>query len=229
MGAKQDYIGQRFGKLVALRYGDHQGGKRLWCFRCDCGREIQRRLSRVKAARSPCCGCSIRSSNHPSNSMGQSKHGLHATRIYRIWHGMIHRCHNEGDKRYHDYGGRGISVEWPDFTSFADWAFSNGYAENLQIDRVDNDGNYGPANCRFVTPLQNMQNTRRSRLLEFPDGTLSLAAASRRFGVHPATLSARIKSGMTPQEAATQSRPLGFANPQVKQKMRERILAKKSP
>ena len=72
----------------------------------------------------------------------------------------MHRCENPKREKYKIYGGRGISVceEWRNPVAFMDWAYSNGYAPGLQLDRIDNDGNYCPENCRFVTPSQNSCN-----------------------------------------------------------------------
>jgi len=81
-------------------------------------------------------------------------------RIYCAWVNMRTRCNNSKSKKYHRYGGRGIAVceEWSSSKNFIEWALSSGYADGLQIDRIDNDGNYCPENCRWVTPFENSQN-----------------------------------------------------------------------
>ena len=81
-------------------------------------------------------------------------------RLYGLWNSMLHRCENPKREKFKIYGARGISVceEWHDPTVFMDWAYANGYSPRLQLDRVDNDGNYCPENCRFVTPSQNSCN-----------------------------------------------------------------------
>lgn len=94
------------------------------------------------------------------------KHGMGETKIYRVWSSMKTRCYNKNTHYYHQYGARGIVVcnEWKkDFLEFFNWAVKNGYEEGLQIDRVDNDKDYMPNNCRFVTCQINSQNTRRSK------------------------------------------------------------------
>ncbi len=89
------------------------------------------------------------------------RHGLKHHPLYQVWANMKQRCHNERHIQYPEYGGRSIGVcqEWQnDFLFFYDWAIENGWAEGLEIDRKDNDGNYSPDNCRFVTRRINAVN-----------------------------------------------------------------------
>lgn len=89
-------------------------------------------------------------------------HGESKTRLYVIWGGMVRRCKNCNCKEYKNYGERGIEIcnEWMDFLSFKEWSIKNGYMDLLEIDRIDNDGNYEPSNCRWVTKRINSINTR---------------------------------------------------------------------
>lgn len=92
------------------------------------------------------------------------KHGKSNTRLYGIWYNMNYRCYNHKDTMYDYYGGRGIEVcdEWRyDFMAFYNWAVANGYSDELTIDRVDNDGNYEPDNCRWATWKEQSRNKRR--------------------------------------------------------------------
>jgi len=91
-------------------------------------------------------------------------HGKSQERVYRIWKHIKQRCSNPKNENYMDYGGRGISVctsWWVSFVNFYEWAMENGYANNLEIDRIDNNGNYEPENCRWITHAENMENRKR--------------------------------------------------------------------
>ena len=85
------------------------------------------------------------------------------TRLYTVWKGMRQRCANPNRSNYRYYGGRGISVcdEWSDYRLFSIWANRNGYSDKLTIDRIDNDGDYRPDNCRFITRCAQSRNTRK--------------------------------------------------------------------
>ena len=111
------------------------------------------------------CGCKehvIKQDNLyiSGHNISNLKHGLQNTRLYHIWESMKQRCLNSNNKRYKDYGGRGITIcdEWLEFIPFRDWSLSNGYADNLTIDRINNNGNYEPSNCRFLSKKENNRN-----------------------------------------------------------------------
>ena len=88
-------------------------------------------------------------------------HGKSSTKLYKKWEDLKSRCLNKNNRNFHNYGGRGITVciEWlKDYMNFYNWAVLNGYTEGLQIDRINNDGNYEPNNCRFITHAENNRN-----------------------------------------------------------------------
>lgn len=93
------------------------------------------------------------------------KHNLSNTRIYGVWEGMVSRTQNPNNRAYKWYGGRGIKLyeDWKTFINFYNWAMSSGYKDELTIDRIDNDGNYEPGNCRWVTYTENRKNVGRKR------------------------------------------------------------------
>lgn len=126
---------------------------------------------------------------------GNYKHGLRYTRLYRIWLQMKNRCFNSKTSRYSDYGGRGITVcdEWKDdFKAFYDWSISHGYADDLTIDRIENDGDYSPDNCRWATTYEQANNSRHCHYIEYKGEVHSLSEWSRILGVSSHLLSNRI-------------------------------------
>lgn len=149
--------GQKFGKLTALR----DSGKRtlehkyvIWVCLCACGNFTETSSSSLRSGGTRSCGCLRRENGFKR----MFKHGEARTRLYRIWKSMKSRCCNLKAHNYKRYGKRGIQVciEWKeDFLSFRNWALNNGYTNNLTIDRIDNDGNYEPSNCQWITQSEN--------------------------------------------------------------------------
>ena len=111
-------------------------------------------------------------------------------RLYRIWKFMRYRCERSSRKEYKNYGGRGISVceEWEDPLSFCKWSLENGYADGLQIDRINNDGNYNPSNCRWVTIKQNARNRRDTVTLTVDGVTHAAVEWAELLGINAVTL-----------------------------------------
>lgn len=110
---------------------------------------------------------------------------------------------NPHNKSFRRYGGRGISIcqEWLDFAVFRSWALASGYAEGLTIDRRDNDGNYEPGNCRWVTTREQNRNYSRNRMLTFNGKTQCVRDWAHELGINSATILFRLKSGKTTEEA----------------------------
>ena len=126
--------------------------------------------------------------------------------LYRVFNAMIERCSKPNVKNYHNYGGRGIKVcdEWiGNYQAFCDWALDNGYKKGLQIDRIDNNGNYEPSNCRWVTPKQNSNNTRFNTLLTYNGETHTMTEWAEITGINLTTLSSRINRGWSIEQSLT--------------------------
>lgn len=135
------------------------------------------------------------------------RHGNFGTRLYTIWRGMVSRCNDRNQARY---GGRGIKVckEWLDYVSFKNWAESNGYDDSLTIDRIDNDGNYEPSNCRWTDSKQQANNRRSNRVVTYKGESKTLQEWSDKLGIKTASLRYRLNN-WTIEKAM--SIPLGSA------------------
>lgn len=162
---RADVIGQVFGRLTVVAIRRLPVGKidrTMASVKCDCGAEKTVKLDLLKRGKTRSCGCLQKE----LASARRTTHGLSSHPLHVVWVGMIGRCHNKGNSKFKQYGERGISVcgEWRnDFQSFYDFSIKNGWHFGLQIDRIDNNGNYQPSNCRFVTCKENMANTRLLR------------------------------------------------------------------
>jgi len=132
----------------------------------------------------------------PKLSHGQSKRTRQkATAVYLCWASMKSRCLSPKDQRYPRYGGRGISVcdRWLEFENFL--TDMGERPRGRSLDRIDNDGNYEPGNCRWATQLEQQSNRRSNRLLTFRGETLCMTEWARRIGISAQALFTRLKRG----------------------------------
>jgi hypothetical protein len=129
----------------------------------------------------------------------------YGTKLYWVWNEMKKRCDRSYHKKYHRYGGRGIGIcpEWRSYSEFYKWAIGNGYSEGLSIDRIDNDGDYEPGNCRWATQLQQSRNTCQNVPIVAFGKSLLAGEWHEVTGIHKHTIETRIKNGMGPEDALT--------------------------
>lgn len=157
---KLNLIRKRFGRLSVIEYAGVKGHFSQWKCLCDCGNIVTVRGANLTSNATKSCGCLYGESDITHD-------GSH-TRLYRIWYGIIRRTEDSNRKEYANYGGRGITMctEWRlDFSSFREWALSNGYNDTLSIDRIDPNGNYCPENCRWASKSVQERNKRNTPLL----------------------------------------------------------------
>ena len=154
----KDLSNQKFGKLTVIEVDHFQNCKNsrrtFWKCRCECGNITVVRSDCLTSGNTQSCGCYNVTCRQKPNSIKKHK-------LYRVYWAMRERCYNTKGKHYNRYGERGIRVcdEWlKDYSVFYNWAISNGYKDGLSIDRIDNNGNYEPSNCRWVTMAEQQRN-----------------------------------------------------------------------
>lgn len=206
MGKRINLSGRRFGKLTVVEMAEpyhSPGGYKAtnWRCVCDCGKHTIVRTCNLRNGKSLSCGC-LR-----VESPNRKTHGQNGTRLYGVWKSIRQRCKNPSSSSYEDYGGRGIQIcaEWDhDFNLFYEWSLANGYQKGLTIDRIDNNGDYAPSNCRWTTLSVQGNNTRRNHFITYNGETLTVAQWAEKTGIKYHKLKDRInKLGWTAEKALT--------------------------
>jgi hypothetical protein len=156
--------GDRYGRLVIIQEAPKRGNFRYFECKCDCGNMKVVAMGALRKGVTKSCGCLMSEAKRMEKPCKWTENHEHVgTRLYRIWTDIKKRCLNSKSNAYKWYGGRGITIcnDWSNrFLAFREWALQNGYSDNLTIDRVDVNGNYEPANCRWIT-IQEQQKNRR--------------------------------------------------------------------
>lgn len=204
--------GQRFSswvvisllRITRISQGRERTERGCLC-RCDCSTEREVLLHDLTSGSSKSCGCLTPRSGDRSPS---HRHGGRGTRVYQIWSNMRDRCSNSRSKQFHNYGGRGIRVceRWQDFANFRG-DMGDPPSPKHSLDRIDNDGNYEPGNCRWATAREQRLNSRRVNYITLDGETLCLQDWCRRLGLNYSTASDRLKRGWPHERILGAGRP----------------------
>ena len=185
-------LGKKYGKLTVIDVAYRKNWLVYMDCLCDCGNRRAIEKGSILQGNTTSCGCNLKTQN-----------GMSHSRLYHVWRGIKNRCLNENSMYYADYGGRGITIceEWNNnFLSFYEWAINNGYDEKAErgkytIDRIDNNGDYSPQNCRFVDMSVQCNNKRNVVHVEYNGELKTLKECSELTGIKSETLRRRYHNG----------------------------------
>ena len=197
-----DIVGQTFNKLTAIApIGRNSFRDIIWLCICDCGTETTVLSHSIKSGNTKSCGCHRAKVSHNKAII----HGKSKTVEYKSWRSMINRCHNKNDLYFNDYGDRNITVCSKWLYSFPSFLADMGLRpQGKTLDRIDNDGNYTPENCRWATAEQQANNKRNNKYITHNGQTLTHAQWSRLLGGGASTVTQRIYRGWSKKRAVTQ-------------------------
>lgn len=205
----QKWVGKKFGRLTVIGFEkrEREGGGWNWVVQCECGAKKTVSPYSLKSGAVKSCGC-LRDETSRERFTKFKHKKEENKRLYAIFHGIKRRCYTKSEKRYKDYGGRGIKMcdEWINkedgFDRFVDWALENGYNETLTIDRIDVNGDYSPENCRWITLVDQANNKRETLWVDYRGEHIQLMVLCNRLGVSYDTAHDRIyKRGWTVERA----------------------------
>lgn len=167
MSKALDLKGRRFGRLTVLERAENDKYKNSrWVCECDCGAVKTLYGKDLKNGSARSCGCYRKEVLLEGRTHAHTyTHNMSNSRLYNVYRTMRQRCFNTNNPSYKNYGGRGVTVcgEWSRFEVFRDWALSNGYKEDLTIERINVNGNYCPENCTWIS-IEDQQRNRRNNV-----------------------------------------------------------------
>jgi len=189
----KDMTGKVCGRLTVIRgFGLNKDGRYQWLCKCECGNEVTVVGKQLRKG-TKSCGC-LRIAR---NSEAKRTHNASKNLVYRVWKSMRARCNCSTDKSYPNYGGRGIRV-------CDKWSGQNGYEnfiadmgprpEGMSIERLNNNGNYEPGNCKWATRAEQNRNSRRNIFVEYQGEKMIVKDAAKKMGVDYYTLITRVKT-----------------------------------
>lgn len=201
----QDLTGQRFGRFTVVgKSPEKVYGKPGWTCHCDCGSIRHLTRTALKGGAIQSCGC-YRLEILRENALRTKTHGRTRTYIFGAWRSMIDRCTKESHPAYHKYGGRGIAVcdRWLNSSVAFIEDMGERPTSDYSLDRIDNNGNYEPGNCRWATRTQQARNVRRNRYLEHRGESRCIGEWAEIYGLCRTVIRNRLVCGWSVEEALT--------------------------
>lgn len=182
----QAKVGEKFSRLTVIRVGRTDKPRRYYAIcDCECGKsDIPVQIARLKSGKTKSCGC--------FNKDQKTTHGLYYMPIYQRWAAMMDRCFNTKRNNFSEYGGRGITVcdRWKTPENFTS-DMSASFSEELQLDRIDTNGNYSPENCRWISQIENLGNRRNTVMITYKGETKNIQQWSESTGISKKNISTR--------------------------------------
>jgi len=171
-------VGKTFNQLTIIARSDpkRKTGRTMWLCQCTCGNKLEAEGYKIRSGHTKSCGCRLGKNLY--------KHGQYKTKIYTIWQAMKSRCFSKNGANYKNYGGRGIGVcdEWLNFEGFKK-DMGDSYKENLELDRIDNNGKYCKENCRWTTRKVQCNNTRVNAMVNYYGKKMTVSELADHLGV----------------------------------------------
>ncbi|MDP4459875.1 hypothetical protein QUD39_01190 [Staphylococcus hyicus] len=187
--------GYVFNDCKVIERVESKNKRAVWLCECFCGNRFIESGTRIRNGSKKSCGCLRKKKTRERNTT----HNKSQTRLYRIWCNMKARCNNSNNPAFDRYGGRGIKIcdEWnKSFDEFYKWAKISGYTNELTIERVDNDGNYEPDNCKWANYSIQGRNKRNNALSEYKGKLRTRAEIAELTGLSYGTIRRREQSGI---------------------------------
>lgn len=210
---KYSLVGKRFGRLIVLSQFVKNKTRFAHC-KCDCGKEFDTRCYHLKTGKTKSCGCLLEEWRNKNNR-------IYKKALYRIFKSMKDRCFNKSNKRFMNYGGRGISVcgEWSgSYANFEKWALKNGYKNGMSIERIDVNGNYCPENCKWIEFSEQANNKTNSFKIEYKGEIKTLRDWCKLFNLSYKGVWYRVKNGWGLEKAFSKKTPTGYCGTKKRRK-----------
>lgn len=199
MGKIKDMTGKKFEHCQVIGFsGLSNDNKATWECLCECGGVFVTTGKALRDGSSKSCGC-LKTKIILEASRKNRKHGETNNRLYNIWRGIKKRCYIPNDTSYKNYGAKGIKVcdEWLNsYEKFRDWAMSNGYEDNLTIDRIDSEGDYTPENCRWANWKQQGRNRSNNKRIMYKGKRMTFSEVAEKIGISRELLYYRYNHGV---------------------------------